>query len=520
VKASLNRLGGPLTVLAFLAIAFAAAYPMQVNGFNQNAHYALVRALDQGTPQIDRTRHEIGELGTNDVSIDDGHVYSNKAPGLALATLPAFEVVEATGMQTTGDPTRVIWALHLWSIVVPFFVLLLLLRDRAERIEPGLGTIVAITAGLGTLLLPFSTLFFAHVPTAVLGFAAFTVLWRERERQPRLALVLAGGILAGLAVTTAYELVLLGVVLGLYSISRGDVIRRGLSYAAGALLGVVPLGLYNLWAFGSLTHVSYENNQTGGPSDQLRGSIGFGISMPDLRVIHDLLFSVWGLLTLTPVLACGVAGGVLLLLRRRFRAEAAVCLGVVTVYFLWASSLGEGLSPFGGLGPPRYLVTMLPFATLGLAVAFRAFPVTTLALAALSCFQMAVQTMTNPLAAYDGDWWARLRAKQFSQTAASIVGVTGWYTITLLAVAVLVAGVAAALSVRHVRGPRWDMLAAAAALGLWVVIALRAQNPAGDALGRDYVVALVALLGVFAFAAAYLLGELPPRARRVRAAPS
>ena len=42
-------------LLALLALAVAFAYPMQVNGYNQNAHYALVRALADGKPWIDQS---------------------------------------------------------------------------------------------------------------------------------------------------------------------------------------------------------------------------------------------------------------------------------------------------------------------------------------------------------------------------------------------------------------------------------------------------------------------------------
>ena len=44
----------------------------------------------------------------------------------------------------------------------------------------------AVTLGAGTLLLPFSTLLFAHVLSTFLGFAAFTFLWAERELRPAL----------------------------------------------------------------------------------------------------------------------------------------------------------------------------------------------------------------------------------------------------------------------------------------------------------------------------------------------
>ena len=115
----MSRSGRLVTIVAFASVAFAFAYPMQVNAWNQNAHYALVRALADGTPTIDKSRTEIGDLGTGDVTLVNGHYYSNKAPGLAFVTLPAFVVVDALGMRTTGDPTKVIWVLHLWAIALP-----------------------------------------------------------------------------------------------------------------------------------------------------------------------------------------------------------------------------------------------------------------------------------------------------------------------------------------------------------------------------------------------------------------
>ena len=93
-------------VAPILALVAACAVMVQASGANQNAHYALVRALAQGTPTIDETRKEIGDLGTGDVTLVDGHYYSNKAPGLAIATLPAFFAVEAVGMRTTGTDAR------------------------------------------------------------------------------------------------------------------------------------------------------------------------------------------------------------------------------------------------------------------------------------------------------------------------------------------------------------------------------------------------------------------------------
>ena len=496
------------SLLAIGAVAFAAAYPMQVNGFNQNAHYALVRALADGTTRIDKTRHEIGELSTNDVQLYKGHYYSNKAPGLPFLTLPAFEVEKASGFRTTGDPTKPIWPLHVWSIVLPFTLLLLLVRDRGNRIQPGLGTAAALTGGLATLMLPFSTMFFSHVLSASLGFVAFFLLWHERDGPPRPLLVVAAGLAAGLAVTTEYALVWVTAVCGLYALARGDYVRRALAYAGGFVVGVVPLALYNIWAFGSIAHLSYENNQTG-VNDQVRN---FALTWPSAHQLSDILFSAWGLLTLTPVLACGAAGAVLLY-RRGARAEALVCLAVPVIFLLWGASLGNGVSPFGGLGPPRYQIPMLPFLVLPVAVAYRRFPATTIALALVSAFQMVVQTGTNPLSAYDGDWMTRVRTKQFSQTAAALVGVTGWYTIALFFLAVLLAVALGVVATGRLAVPRWDLAVAPAALIVWALVALHAHNPAGRPFGTDYVAVLAFAACVVAVAASAIRPGLRLRPR-------
>ena len=90
--------------------------------------------------------------------------------------------------------------------VIPAVALLLLVRWVADRIEPGYGTAAAITLGLGTIVMTFAAEYFSHAIAATLGFAAFALLFREREGRARLSLVGAAGLLAGLAVSFEYPL--------------------------------------------------------------------------------------------------------------------------------------------------------------------------------------------------------------------------------------------------------------------------------------------------------------------------
>ena len=80
-------------VLALLVLVAASAVLLQPFGYNQGSHLALVRALADGTPRIDRYGQYSG-----DVSHYRGHVYSNKAPGLATLVLPFPSILLAPGL--------------------------------------------------------------------------------------------------------------------------------------------------------------------------------------------------------------------------------------------------------------------------------------------------------------------------------------------------------------------------------------------------------------------------------------
>jgi hypothetical protein len=481
-------------LVGLVALAFAAAYPMQVNGYNQNAHYALTRALAQGSPSVDDTIGDLGDLSTGDIGRVGGHIYAAKPPGLALLSVPAYAVVSAVGMRTSGDTTRVVWALHLWSIVLPYLMLVVLIGLAADRVRPGYGPPAAGLAALGTLLLPFSTLYFSHVPSACAGFAAFVLLQGERGRALAFGRIVAAGALAGLALSIEYPMALLVVLLGAYALARPRPYARVGAFGLGALLGAAPLFLFNIWAFRDPFHIANQDYFASGGSSE-------GVGMPRLDDVWALLFSSMGLLVLCPVVACGVVG--LLGLWRERRADAAVALAVCVAFTLYPAGL-KTTSAFGGLGPPRYLVALLPFAALGLAPALRAFPRTTLALGAVSIFQMVLLTATGPLAAYDGRWLDRATDRTFVQTAASVVGVTGWYTIVPFFVAVAVAAASTVRLLPALRADPRDLALAALALTAWVVATIAADNPNGVPPSLAYALVAAVLAGATALVAARL----------------
>ena len=428
--------------------------PVQGLSDNQASHLALVRALSSGTTQIDGYAHS-----TADKVRVDGHFYSNKAPGLALASLPAYEAFVAVGGPAAAkraakrprDADRATaWAIGLATTVLATLALLLLVARLGERIEPARGAAATVTLGLGTLLLPFSTMLFAHALSALLGFAAFALLWRESSGPEGHAFIAAAGLLGGLAVTTEYTLAIVVLVLGVYALARRRTIRRAAAYGAGALVGVLPLLAYNALAFGSPLHVSYS-----GVPAQSAGL--FGVRPPRPDVALDLLLGHKGLLTMSPVLVAA-AVGLGLMARRGMRAEAAAIAGVAlgllianAGFYLDQGQPGASDHPFGGFSPgPRLLVPALPFLALGLAVAYRRFPRVTLVLAVVSAARVLVATLTEPLVGQDtGIWWERLAAGDFTATVfTELGGGHGWLEVAPVLAAALAAAALAAVAAR------------------------------------------------------------------------
>lgn len=472
--------------IALVALAFVLPTPQLAGGsipWNQGSSYALVRALAHGTAVVDPYTWQSGDLAWF-----HGHYYSVRAPGTALLTVPAYVGLHALGLPAEGSSQAgpsgrapgafgMLWALTLVGAVLPALLLVLLVRYVVEALEPGFGTAVAVTVGLGTLVLPYASMLFVHALSAFLGFAAFVLLWRERCGLPRTALVAAGGVVAGLAVVAEYPLGLTVVALAAYAVGRGPRLSRLLAYCGGVGIGVLPLLVYNRLAFGSVFHLSYADaidgyNTDGTPRLGLNAAGFFGVLSPRLSVARDLLFSARGLLVTSPVLACAIVG-LVLLYRKGSRAESLL-IGALAVGFLAYNSGYE--TPFGGWGPgPRFLIPMIPFLAVALAPCLRRFPLPTLALAGASVTMMVIALIAQPLLPTDdaGLWRHNLAARNLQPTVLTWLGAGhGWVAVAPLLAACVAA---AALAWRSTPWPRVQVagfVSGLAAVACWGVGAL------------------------------------------------
>jgi hypothetical protein len=470
------RIAFGLAAIGLFAIAAGVIQQTQI-GWNEQSHLAQVRAFDRGTAIIDPWQQKTG-----DKAYYRRHYYGDKAPGLAFLALPVYHVARYEKL-TKGD-VKVAHLLVVFVCVIPATILLLLAFRFVERSDAGRGAAVAITLGFATLILPFATILFSHVLSTTLGFAAFYLLWRQRDRGGGLGWILAAGVLAGYAVSTEYPLGLLAVLLGVYVAWRREPLRPLLAYGTGFSIGVLPLLLYDWWAFGGPFHLSYSY-----VAANSSGVLGFGA--PSLRSAIKLLVSDRGLLVVTPVVAAGIAG-IVILYREGRRLDALIAGTVAGAYFIYNACY---YLPFGGGVPgPRFMITMLPFLALPLAAAYRRTPIATLSLAAISAAIMSVATVTGPILSTfisTHNWWRRLELQHWR---------TPYDTVWIFGVCGVLAVLAALKATPRIRIARLDLELAALGVASWLVLAhagpalLHSDLSSGNVWGLLALVALGAAL--------------------------
>jgi hypothetical protein len=461
-------------------LGLACASLVQQPGCSEAGHYALLRALGDGTPEIDRYH-----WSTCDVAWYHGHFYAGKGPGLALVSFPFYELLRAAGLvwnqlppsgYLSGIPDKASWPFTVLVVVLSACALFVLMKTLADRVVPGSGITVAIVLSLGTMLLPYSTMYQSHVPCAALGFAAFVALFFERRRPQSARLLFLGGFLAGLSLVFDLPNALVAVVLAGYAASRRPLLRRTVLYGVGAVLGALPLLAYDQWAFGSVAHQPYRDavaiaGQTG--HDVVGSNAGgfFGIGVPSLTAAARLLLLNHGLLVTTPIVAAGIVGLVLLARESAFRAEAVTISVLIAAFLTW--NAGYYL-PFGGdSAGPRFLIPLLPFLCLPLALVLRRAPAVFAALGAVSIAVMVVATLTGPMLETDdtGTWFTSAVHGAFQDSLVAYAGVSSRAVAVLPTVLLFCALAALAVAAARGVGVRGrEVKAAVLALVAWALV--------------------------------------------------
>jgi hypothetical protein len=378
--------------LVLALVSVAGLIPFHHVADQDRSRFCLTRALLHG-------RLDVGDCidGSIDKSSYHGRLYSNKAPGMSIAAVPAYAIAAAVGGESDhGLPGgRWIWFLRIATAGVAFVVAVAVLARLGEGLVPGTGVTTAAAFGVGTLALPFAATAYDHLPAAALLISAF---WLATRRRCGWA-----GLAAGAAVLVEYQSAVAWLILLLYTSTLG--LRRTQRYVFGSVPPLAVLAAYGWAAFGApwRNPLSYSANRY--EADHATGLLG--IHAPTLHGLRLVFIGDKGLLVTSPLLIAAAAG-LVLLWRQGKRPEAVVCGSIAAAYLLAESGYFD---PYNGFSPgPRYVIPALPFLCLGLGPALRTWPRATWALVGISLVSTVAITLTWALGsdAYTGSIWPQV----------------------------------------------------------------------------------------------------------------
>lgn len=358
------------------------------DGWNQNSRIAELHAL----VLHHSIRIDPYAKWTGDIAVIDGHIYSDKAPGIAVVALPTFAVTawvqEAMGLDPDGLGPRHVsdWVVTAASVGllatlggIAFFRLVS--RDLGER----LAFLATIAVFLGSLVLPYATALFSHAGTiGLIAIAMWAMLdppggsgtpyWRDY----------LAGLAAGFAVASEYPAIFAAGSLGLYLLLVDR--RRAMRFCAGGLPAFALVIANNVAVSGHPFVVAYGFNPNF-PGETAANR--FGHYLPTPGAIAGLLFGQYrGLFFWSPVLVMAVPGARLLAETNR---RLALCLGlgiVLSVLQIAGFHFWFGGSAIGA----RYLAPIVPLVGLFAAHGMRRFPRVGLLLSGASVALMCLVT--------------------------------------------------------------------------------------------------------------------------------
>jgi hypothetical protein len=380
-----RRIAIALFVLAFgVYVYFYGGW-----GANQEVNYALTRAMVEARTFAvdDFTVHE-GDIANG----RGGHIYSNKPPGLsALAAVPyAFQyalqqrhIVRFRDYWRTNKQLVTIEICGIAGALIP--AILFLYGRRVLGVSAWSAALVALMIAFGTIVFPYSTMLFAHVPSALFLLLAFVLL----RTRPFLA-----GVAAGIAGTCFLIAAVAALILVGAAASGGAATAEGSGRHKGVarfILGGAPfamlLAIYQWICFGSPFVTSLER------SGYTQQGLVLGVFGKPTHFFDLLVPEYRGLFFTSPILLFALIGFVFM--GRRFRADAIAILAITLVFLLSIASFNgwHGGAAFG----PRYLVPIIPLLGIPMMFAAHRWRAEWLVLGALSIAINLAATVVDPM---------------------------------------------------------------------------------------------------------------------------
>jgi len=453
--------------LLFLVSFISFAYFYPGSGHNEAARFDSIRALlDEGHFYVDSFASNSADL----IKVGQ-HYYSSKAPGTMILALPIYWVTDRIISQWTWISPDIekhwvcyLCALFTVSLCSALTTVLIYRLGLRLKVSSRNSAIVALSLAFGTLLFPFSIVFFGHtILSFLILFASYQILAYRQEQE------MAGADFsrsAPLNVSTSYSYKRLwwaGLAMGfavvvefpgaiavgilflfaLWTLGRKS-LRAIIHLMLASVVGSLPLFIHNYLAFNDPFFISYSAYTSAESTAFEAHKYGvLGIRLPFFepglwrQFLHNLAEITYrplrGLFFLNPVLWLIIPGFAILVTqwsKNSFKKETVLALALCSAYFIFNASYGDSIVYWGGGASfgPRHLATMIPLLCIPLfgLVSKSKGLLLVAPISLASIFVCTVATAVQPLAPYGPnniffDWYLpRFFRGQFSTSTSGV----------------------------------------------------------------------------------------------------
>ncbi|MCX6355125.1 MAG: hypothetical protein NTZ78_09520 [Candidatus Aureabacteria bacterium] len=365
-----SRVGIFLIASFLILICFLPFYDRAKRAMNTNAvirAYLTMALVDNMTAQVDQ---QVAEYGMPlDRAEKNGHIYSDKAPGLSFLAIPSYVMIRlVTRLITVRVPFDVVvYVMRISTVGIATIVLLYFMLNLLRGcVDTDLAYFCTAIYLLGTIAFPMSTDFLGHQVAAAFSFLAYYML-RRGMSDLRSVLIFCSGLFAGLSIMTEYPTVLIAAALFFLLWAGRPALSLPMSFVIGLAPPIAILMFYHRFAFGNFLDLGYGHTQH---YFKILGidttGMGAALAVPSLHTLWQMAFSSYrGFFFFSPVMLF-VLYGLWLLSRNGRRAESLMLAALAVGYFMLNAFMRDwegGWSP--GL---RHLTPVVPLLILPLAL--------------------------------------------------------------------------------------------------------------------------------------------------------
>ena len=340
-----------LTIILLVSLAVLSAfhpYPYD----NVVTRWALTRQLiDNGSLIIDPYSEY-----TNDKAFVNGHYYCDKAVITSIIAAIPYGITRTVSNLTRLEipPSAHRYIAERLTAGISFILLMLFMLKELRNSEKSV-ILPLLALGTGSILLPYSTLLYGHIPAAFFLFMSYFCQNRKKYIQ--------ADIFGALAAATEFPVILPFLILAAYRGKKYWNPAKILRLAGVILSAFLPQLIHNWLAFGSPLTMGYSLETVEAFEGMSQGLFGF--TLPALESFYLILLSPErGLFFYMPWAALAFAG---FFIGKRFTSVLKTNpLPLITVSYILLFS--AYYMPTGGWAfGPRHLIPVIPFFAIGLA---------------------------------------------------------------------------------------------------------------------------------------------------------